>query len=222
MLWTSARPKSISGRTSYHPSRLEFHRYPHLIPECRTARGFGPPSTFRWTSSWAWIDRRVSGLVDATNALFRLAFTMASPPQGLNRATSSKLVGSFFNRNAVTDLRPLQLSCKRTVSDTVSSPSRATFKLSLTVLVHYRSVSVFSLGTSSCLLPAGFLGPRRTMDHTQDETSSFVYRAITVFGPAFHRVQLESSSFLAALGSSMFVSLQPPYDESPSSPSCPR
>jgi len=31
------------------------------------------------------------------------------------------------------------------VSDTISSPSRGTFHLSLTVLVHYRSSSVFSL-----------------------------------------------------------------------------
>ncbi len=42
-------------------------------------------------------------------ALLRLAFTMASLPQELNQATYSTLVGSFFNRNAVTDLRPLQL-----------------------------------------------------------------------------------------------------------------
>ena len=67
MLCTNARPKSISGRTSYHPARLEFHRYPHLIPECCTARGFGPPSRFRGTSSWSWLDRRVSGRFDATN-----------------------------------------------------------------------------------------------------------------------------------------------------------
>lgn len=34
---------------------------------------------------------------------------MAPFPQELNQATQSQLVGSFFNRNAVTVLRPLQL-----------------------------------------------------------------------------------------------------------------
>ena len=68
------------------------------------------------------------------------------------------------------NVRALTL-CKRTVSDTISSPSRAAFQLSITVLVHYRSVGVFSLATSSWLLPTGFLEPRRTLDlgHTWKE-----------------------------------------------------
>lgn len=109
MLLTTARPKPISRRTSYYPARLEFHRYPQLISECCTAREFGPPPRFLGASTWSWIDRRVSGCVCATNALFRLAFTVTSSPQGLNQATHSTLVGSFFNRNGVTDLRPLHL-----------------------------------------------------------------------------------------------------------------
>ena len=99
------------------------------------------------------------------NALFRLAFTLASFPQELNRATQNSLVGSFFNRNAV--IPPCggtPTPCKRTVSDTISSPSRAAFQLSITVLVHYRSEGVFSLATSSWLLPTRFLEPRRTLD----------------------------------------------------------
>ena len=42
-------------------------------------------------------------------AHLRLAFTAASPAHGINQATYSTLVGSFFNRNGVTDLRPLHL-----------------------------------------------------------------------------------------------------------------
>ena len=57
--------------------------------------------------------------------------------------------------------------CKRTVSDTISLPSRAAFQLPLTVLVHYRSVGVFSLATSSWLLPTGFLESRSTLDLEQ-------------------------------------------------------
>ena len=61
-------------------------------------------------------------------------------------------------------LLPAPTPCKHMVSDTISSPSRAAFQLSITVLVHYRSEGVFSLATSSWLLPTGFLGPRRTLD----------------------------------------------------------
>ena len=44
------------------------------------------------------------------------------------------------------------------VSGSVSSPSRGAFHLSLTVLVHYRSLKVFSLGGWSPLLPTNSPG----------------------------------------------------------------
>ena len=44
------------------------------------------------------------------------------------------------------------------------SPRRGSFRLSLTVLLLYRSYLVFSLGSWSTRLPAGFLVPRRTQD----------------------------------------------------------
>ena len=54
-------------------------------------------------------------------------------------------------------------ACGRTVSGTVSLPSRGAFHLSLTVLVHYRSQAVFSLGGWSPQLRTGFhvSGPTR-------------------------------------------------------------
>ena len=70
------------------------------------------------------------------NALFRLAFATASPhgltsPHATNsQAHSSK--GTPSPRKALTD-------CRRTVSGTISLPSRGTFHHSLTVLVRYRS-----------------------------------------------------------------------------------
>src|SRR5215813_10821048 len=71
-----------------------------------------------------------------SDALFRLAFATA-PPHGLtsphatnSQAHSSK--GTPSPSRAPTD-------CKRTVSGTISLPSRGTFHLSLTVLVRYRS-----------------------------------------------------------------------------------
>src|SRR5207253_6669323 len=50
------------------------------------------------------------------------------------------------------------------VSGSVSSPSRGTFHLSLTVLVHYRSLKIGSLGGWSPQLPTGFHVPRGTQD----------------------------------------------------------
>ncbi len=71
-----------------------------------------------------------------SNALFRLAFATA-PPHGLtsphatnSQAHSSK--GTPSPLKAPTD-------CRRTVSGTISLPSRGTFHHSLTVLVRYRS-----------------------------------------------------------------------------------
>src|SRR6187551_2954845 len=71
-----------------------------------------------------------------SNALFRLAFATAAPhgltsPHATNsQAHSSK--GTPSPRKALTD-------CRRTVSGTISLPSRGTFHHSLTVLVRYRS-----------------------------------------------------------------------------------
>src|SRR5690554_7187921 len=61
-LYLKASPKAISERTSYLQVRLEFHRYPHLIPALFNVRGFGPPSSVTWTSTWTWVDHLVSGL----------------------------------------------------------------------------------------------------------------------------------------------------------------
>ena len=72
-----ASPKAISGRTSYLRARLEFHRYPQVIPELFNARGFGPPRDFTLASTCTWIGHPVSGLQHATSALFRLAFATA-------------------------------------------------------------------------------------------------------------------------------------------------
>ena len=57
-----ARPKAISERTSYFRVRLEFLRYPHLIPALFNVRGFGPPVRVTAPSPWTWVDHTVSGL----------------------------------------------------------------------------------------------------------------------------------------------------------------
>ena len=63
-----ASPKAISERTSYLQVRLEFHRYPHLIPALFNVHGFGPPVRITALSSWTWVDHLVSGLRQHTMA----------------------------------------------------------------------------------------------------------------------------------------------------------
>ena len=85
-----ASPQAISERTSYRRTRLEFLLYTQVIPECCTARGFGPPRSFTSASPCSYVARPASGLVHAIiNALIRLAFTL--PPPVL--AASSILAG---------------------------------------------------------------------------------------------------------------------------------
>ena len=53
-------------------------------------------------------------------------------------------------------------ACKRTVSGAISLPSRGAFHLSLTVLVHYRSLGIFSLTGWSPWIHARFHVARAT------------------------------------------------------------
>src|SRR4051794_22890004 len=68
ILKLEASPKAISERTSYLQVRLEFHRYPHLIPALFNVRGFGPPVSVTLPSPWTWVDHLVSGLRPHTHA----------------------------------------------------------------------------------------------------------------------------------------------------------
>ena len=59
-------------------------------------------------------------------------------------------------------------ACRHTVSVTISLPFRGAFHLSLTVLVHYRSPRVFSLGRWSAQIPTEFHVFRGTWEHSQE------------------------------------------------------
>ena len=130
------------------------------------------------------------------NALLRLAFTVASSPQGLNQATYSTLVGSFFNRNAVTDLRPLQLL--------VSIRFQKLFHRPPGLLFSFPSLYLFTIGQEEYLALAhrracfqrGF-SSLVVLENNTTGFRVFAYRAITVFGPAFHRVLLTRYSLRA-------------------------
>ena len=85
-------------------------------------------------------------------ALFRLAF--ASPPDvsslGLPHALTRWLILLKARRQGLNPLRPV-VSTRFQVL--FHSPRRGSFHLSLTVLLRYRSSSVFSLGPWTALLP---------------------------------------------------------------------
>ncbi len=66
--FSEASPKAISGRTSYLRVRLEFLRYPHLIPAFFNMRGFGPPVRVTAPSPWTGVDHPVSGLRPRTHS----------------------------------------------------------------------------------------------------------------------------------------------------------
>ncbi len=155
-----ASPKAISGRTSYLRVRLAFHPYPHVIRRLFNAGRFGPPHNFTYASPCTWVDHPVSGLRQRTIALFRLAFAAAPALRfNLARYRNSPVRSTKSTRSA--SYGP-PTACRHTVSGSFSLPSRGAFHLSLTVLVRYRSLRVFSLGRWSSRIPAGFLVSRGT------------------------------------------------------------
>ena len=79
------------------------------------------------------------------------------------------------------------------VSGALSLPSRGAFHLSLTVLSAIGYQGVFSLGGWSPLLPTRFHVSSGTPD-TSRALSSFIYRTVTFYGPAFQRCSTRSLS----------------------------
>ena len=75
-------------------------------------------------------------------------------------------------------------ACRHTVSVSISLPSRGAFHLSLTVLVHYRSLEVFSLSQWSDWFPT-LETFRVVLESSDRRLSAFAYRAITVSGGPF-------------------------------------
>ena len=82
-----ASPKAISRRTSYLRVRLEFLRYPHLIPTLFNGCGFGPPLPLTAASTWTWIDHPVSGLHRLTGRPLKTWFPSGSASEMLNLAS---------------------------------------------------------------------------------------------------------------------------------------
>ncbi len=106
-------------------------------------------------------------------ALFGLGFPTAPDqrPLTLPLRTTRRLIMQKARRHSVPDLRPRHGAPtvrRHTVSGSLSLPSRGAFHLSLTVLVRYRSETVFSLRRWSSRIPTGFHVPRGTWVPTQE------------------------------------------------------
>jgi hypothetical protein len=216
----AAAPQCISGRTSYLHVRLEFLLYPQVIPQFCNTGGFEPRRTFTSASLCPWIAHVVSGRIAATSlALFRLGFPLA--PLLYRRLTRNvdALAGSFYKRHAISPWWLLPqwplTACEYVVSGSLSSPSRGAFHLSLTVLVHYRSLKVLSLGGWSPLLPTRFHVPRGTQDPSP-ALALARYGPLTLCGGAFQHLRVRAPAFTlvlqprplfqdAGLGSSRFA-----------------
>ena len=119
--------------------------------------------------------------------------------------------------------------CRHTVSGSFSLPSRGAFHLSLTVLVLYRSLWVFSLGGWSPRIPTGFLVSRGTWDPLCN-VRPFAYRCVTFCAAPFQVSSTRTGHYVSRvpqpqktevlwfrlapfrsplLGGSMFLSLPP-------------
>ena len=183
--YIKAAPQCISGRTSYHHTRLAFHSYPHLIQAFFNRLWFDPPTGVTRSSIWTWIDRMASGLWHATDALFRLAFAAVSHLGVLNFATYHNSTAHFPRGTPSHDCSCSDCLLARGFRS-VSLPARGAFHLSLSVLFLYRSLNVFSLGPWSVRIRTEFHVLRITWVSTK-RFVYFTYGAFTLFGQFFQR-----------------------------------
>src|SRR5919107_4895631 len=126
-------------------------------------------------------------------ALFRLAFATATP-HGLtsphatdSQAHSSKGTPSPTHR---TCRRQALTDCRRTVSGTLSLPSRGTFHHSLTVLVRYRSPGSIQPYQVVLADSQQILGVRCYSRTPHRRPQAFAYGTLTLYGRLSHTVQL--------------------------------
>ena len=87
--FSEASPKAISRRTSYLQVRLEFLRYPQIIPCLFNDSEFGPPPCLTTASPCSWIGHLVSGLLHKTQRPIQTRFPFGSDAPHLNLAICS-------------------------------------------------------------------------------------------------------------------------------------
>ena len=121
-----------------------------------------------------------------TRRPFGLAFAPAPPATGLASPPRStrRLILQKARRHPLAGTPTGQ---ERTVSGLFHSPHRGAFHRSLTVLVHYRSSTVFSLGSWSTQLPTQYHVLGRTHGPVSPRRCTHPYGTLTPSGPPFQR-----------------------------------
>ena len=126
---------------------------------------------FRLASPCPWVAHPVSCLIPATMRPIQTRFRYGFGCHSLNlateinsqahspRGTLSGIVRNVSISRVLNLLLALQLFVGFRFQVLFHSPNRGAFHLSLTVLVHYRSPSVFSLGEWTPQFPAGLACP---------------------------------------------------------------
>ena len=172
-----ASPKAISGRTSYLCVRLEFLRYPQLIPQLFNGGGFGPPQYFTTASSCPWIGHTVSGLLQHTLRSIKTRFPFGSMPSlTLNLACYCKSPVRSTKSTRSLALPPLVYTRFQVL---FHSPPGVLFTFPSRYLFTIGHLVVFSLGGWSLLLHTGFLVSRTTPD-----SSSYCRASLTGLSPS--------------------------------------
>ena len=113
-----ASPKAISGRTSYLRVRLEFLRYPHLIPAFFNMRGFGPPVRVTAPSPWTGVDHPVSGLSPRTKSPYSDSVSLRLP-YTVKLATKRKSL-THYTKGTQSPHEGAPTACTHTVSGSIS------------------------------------------------------------------------------------------------------
>ncbi len=99
---------------------------------------------------------------------------------------------------------PAPTPCTHIISGSISLPFRGSFRLSLTVLVHYRSQDIFSLRGWSLQIQSGLHVSRPTQDINDKGSCPFAYEAFTLFGASFQKLLLVQD-FLTLWGHDSFL-----------------
>ena len=130
-------------------------------------------------SACPWLAHSVSCPITATIRPIQTRFRSASACTWLRLATAIDSLAHSPKGTPSGTCFP-STGCKRTVSDSFHSPRRGSFHLSLTVLLHYRSSSVFSLGQWTARFPTilACIVVLRILPLRSD----YIYGTLTLFG----------------------------------------
>eukprot|EP00829_Urostomides_striatus_P010577 TRINITY_DN24_c0_g2_i17.p1 TRINITY_DN24_c0_g2~~TRINITY_DN24_c0_g2_i17.p1 ORF type:complete len:227 (-),score=-88.90 TRINITY_DN24_c0_g2_i17:266-946(-) len=191
----------VFGENQLFPSLFSLSPLSTAHPLIFQISGFGPPVPVTAPSSWPWIDHPVSGLRLATKSPLSDSLSLRLP-YSVKLATKRKSL-THYTKGTQSPHKEAPTVCMHAVSGSISLPSRGSFRLSLTVLVHYRSIT--SIQPWRMVPPCSDKVSRAPpyFSLTQYHGLVFMYGAITHYGRTFHSVPLTIPLSLA--GSSPFA-----------------